>query len=52
MRDRMAELLDGFDGSIASIFSTKNQVLELHEVPSSCGSDRENGREKKKDFCM
>ncbi|CAL9182539.1 unnamed protein product, partial [Musa hybrid cultivar] len=25
MRDRMAELLDGFDGSIASIFSTKNQ---------------------------
>ncbi|RRT38551.1 hypothetical protein B296_00040136 [Ensete ventricosum] len=31
--DRMAELLDGFDGSFSSIFSTKNQVLELHEVP-------------------
>ncbi|URE12193.1 Phytanoyl-CoA dioxygenase (PhyH) [Musa troglodytarum] len=25
MRDRMAELLDGFDGSLSSIFSTKNQ---------------------------
>ncbi|RWV98018.1 hypothetical protein GW17_00039157 [Ensete ventricosum] len=25
MRDRMAELLDGFDGSFSSIFSTKNQ---------------------------
>ncbi|WOK94168.1 phytanoyl-CoA dioxygenase 1 isoform X2 [Canna indica] len=25
MRDRMAELLDGFDGSVSSIFSTKNQ---------------------------
>lgn len=32
MRDRMEELLNGFDGSYSSIFSTKNQVLERQRV--------------------